>query len=329
LLSVKFSRAIIAVLVIVLVAALLVPVAGCKKDTVKGKTLRVAFSATPDAIDVVGYKMLQILESKGIKTEAVFCDGGPKAVQALLAKQADVACSSLEDIVNANLMAFALQRPKNLYAMVGRKDMTQVEDIVGGKVGAADPGSIANVIAERIFGNHGISKDQVTWMQIGGNKARAAALLAGNADAVFVYGGNYLILRAEGYPTITTMQSEFPGMHDDMWCSTKEWLPENETMAIEICKAQLEAAKWFREDKAGWLALAKEKVEGLEETIALQLYDVMLEMDMFPLNGLVSVESLTTTADFLSAAGVFPQQPISNWSDLKYMEEARKQLGIQ
>jgi len=326
---VKFSRAIIAVLVVALFAVLLVPVAGCKKDTVKGKTLRVAFSASPDAIDVVGYKMLQILESKGIKTEAMYLDGGPTAVQAVLAKQADVACNSLEDIVNAGFVAFALQRPKNLYAMVGRKDMTKVEDIVGGKIGAADPGSIANVIAERIFENHGISKDQVTWMQIGGNSARASALLAGNADAVFVYGGNYLILRAEGYPTITSMQAEFPGMHDDMWCSSKEWLAENEAMAIEICKAQLVAAKWFREDKAGWLALAKEKVEALDETIALQLYDVMYEMDMFPLNGLMSAASLTTTADFLSAAGVFPQQPISNWSDLKYMEEARKQLGIQ
>jgi ABC-type nitrate/sulfonate/bicarbonate transport system substrate-binding protein len=329
LLSVKFSRAIIAVLVVVLIAALLVPMAGCKKDTVTGKTLRVAFGAAPDAIDVVGYKMLQILESKGIKTEAIFVDGGPKSGQALLANQADVATCSLEDIVNAGLMAFALQRPRNLYAMVGRKGMTQVEDIVGGKLGAADPGSIANVIAEQIFLKHGVNRDQLTWMQIGGNSARAGALLAGNADAVFIYGSNYLRLQREGYPTLTTMQAEFPGLSDDMWVTTKEWLPKNEAMALEICKAQLQAAQWFREDKAGWLALALEKVEGLEEADALELYDVMYEMDMFPLNGLMSVESLTTTAAFLSAAGTIPDVPITDWSNLKYMDQAREELGIQ
>jgi len=324
----KRVRVLVGLLALMLVVAFLLPVAGCKKDTTKDKILRVAFSAAPDAIDVVGYKMIEILKARGINAEAIYCDGGPKAIQALLAGQADVACNSLEDIVNANMVAFALQRPKNMYSMVGRKDMTTVEQIKGGKIGAADPGSIANTIAERIFENHGLKKEDVTWMQIGGNKARAAALLAGNADAVFVYGGNYLILRAEGYPTLTTMQAEFPGLHDDMWCSERAWLDENGDVAQAICEAQIEAAKWFHEDKAGWLALCKERVEGLDEAVALQLYDVMTEMDMYPLDGLMTLETCATTSAFLITAGVIPDIPVSQWADLQYMEKAREKLGI-
>ncbi len=321
-------RVLVGLLALMLVVTFLLPVAGCKKETVEGKTLGVAFSASPDPIDIVGYKMVEILKTKGITVKVVFCDGGPKAVQAMLAGQADVAANSLEDICNAGLMAFGLSRPKNVYAMVGRKDMTKVEDIKGGKVGAADPGSIANTIAERIFEKYGVKKEDVTWMQIGGNKARAAALLAGNADAVFVYGGNYLILRAEGYPTVTTMQAEFPGMHDDMWCTTKEWLQANEDIAVEICKAQIEAAKWFHQSKSDWLALGREKIEGFDEAIASQLYDVLDEMNMYPEDGLMTAATLQTTADFLTAAGVIPEQPISNWSSLKYMDQAREELGI-
>jgi ABC-type nitrate/sulfonate/bicarbonate transport system substrate-binding protein len=324
----KRARLLVGIIALMVAVTLVLPVTGCKKETVKGKTLGVAFSASPDPVDIVGYKMMDILRTKGINVKVVFCDGGPKAVQAMLAGQADIAANSLEDICNAGLMAFGLSRPKNVYAMVGRKDMTKVEDIKGGKLGAADPGSIANTIAEKIFEKHGVAKEDLTWMQIGGNKARAAALLAGNADAVFVYGGNYLRLRAEGYPTITTMQEEFPGMHDDMWCTTKEWLAKNEALAVEICKAQIEAARWFHESKAAWMALGKEKIEGFDEVIAGQLYDVLDEMNMYPEDGLMTAQTLQTTADFLTAAGVIPQQPISNWSSMKYMDQARKDLGI-
>lgn len=324
----KRSRALVGIIAVLLVVAFLVPIAGCKKDTAKGKTLRVAFSAAPDAIDVVGYKIMEILKSEGISVDYAFYDGGLKAVQALLAGQADVAANSLEDISNANLIAFGLSRPKNLYTIVGKKGFTKVEDIRGGKLGAADPGSIANTIAEKIFEKHGIAKTDLTWMQIGGNGARAAALLAGNADMVVVYGSAYLTLRAEGFPAVDTMQAEFPGLHDDMWASTRDWLDKNSDLAVAIAKAQIEAAKWFHEDRAGWMALAKEKVEGLDEAIASQLYDVMTEMDMYPVDGLMSAQTCETTAKFLSDAGVIPVMPVSQWADLTYINKAREELGI-
>ena len=47
----KRSRALVGIIAVLLVVAFLVPIAGCKKDTAKGKNLRVAFSAAPDAID--------------------------------------------------------------------------------------------------------------------------------------------------------------------------------------------------------------------------------------------------------------------------------------
>ena len=81
-----------------------------------------------------------------------------------MAGQADVAANSLEDISNANLIAFALSRPKNLYTIVGKKGFTKVEDIRSGKLGAADPGSIANTIAEKIFEKHGIAKTEALFL---------------------------------------------------------------------------------------------------------------------------------------------------------------------
>ncbi len=324
----KRSRILISILVVLIVASVLVPVVGCKKDEVKGKALKVAFSASPDAIDVVGYKMMDILKSEGINIDYGFFDGGAKAIQAMLAGQVDVAASSIEDIVITNMTVFALNRPKNIYAMVGAPGMTKVEDIKGKKLGAADPDSIANVIATAIFDKHGIKHEDLTWVQIGGSGARTSALLAGKVDAVFVYGGKHIQLKEAGYPTLTTMPQEFPGLHDDMWCSTKEWLAANEPLAVAFAKAQLEAAKWFHENKAEWMALAKEKVEGLDDKVAEETYALFTEMDMYPLDGLMTNESLQTTANFVIQAGIIDNVPLEQWATTKYMDQAREELGI-
>ena len=319
----------IGLLIVVVLIASLVPVVGCaKKQTVQGKTLRVAFSATPDAIDVVGYKMMDILKNEGINVDYGFYDGGAKAIQALMAGQVDIAASSLEDIVATGMTVFALNRPKNIYAMVGAKGMTKVEDIKGKKLGAADPDSIANVIAEAIFAKHGIKHDDLTWVQIGGSGARTSALLAGKVDAVFVYGGKHIQLKQAGYPTLTTMQDEFPGLHDDMWCSTKDWLAANEDLAVAVCKAQIEAARWFHDKPDEWLALAKEKVEGLDDAVARQTYELFKGMDMYPVDGLMTERTLQTTADFLIQAGIIDNVPLESWATTKYMDQARRELGV-
>lgn len=325
----KKSTWLVGLVVALLMVSLIVSVAGCKKNPVQGKVLRVAFSSAPDAIDVVGYKIVEILKEAGIQAEAKFFDGGSKAVQAILAGQADISSNSLEDTINAGLMAFALSRPKNMYTMVGKPGMTSVEDIRGKVLGAADPGSIANIIAEAIFEKHGIDRNSVGWVQIGGGGSRTSALLSGRVDAVFVYGGNYLKLVEAGFSTLTTMGEEFPGLHDDMWVAPKDWLDANEALAVEVCKAQILAARWFHEKPDEWLAMALERVEGLERSTALALYEVLLDMDFYPVDGLMTQATLQATADFLIGAGEVPDVPVENWATMKYMNEARRVLGVQ
>jgi ABC-type nitrate/sulfonate/bicarbonate transport system substrate-binding protein len=312
-----------------MVASLVLSLSGCKKKpTVKGQTLKIAFSSAPDGIDVVGYKVAEILKAEGINVEYMYADGGPKAVQALLAGQAEVVATSLEDIVNAGLYGFALNRPKNLYTLVGSKSIKTLEDLKGKNLGAADPGSIANIIADAIFTKHNIPLDAVKRIQIGGNSARSSALLAGKVDAVWVYGGNYLKLRREGFTTLTTLVADYPGVHDDMWAAKKEWLDAHPDLAVAICKAQIAAAKWFKDKPDEWLALAKSKVEALDEVDAKELYNVLKENDMYPVDGLLTMETIKTTADFLIKAQSIPDKPVETWATDKYMNQARKELGI-
>jgi len=321
-------RALIVTLVLIISLTSVFTAVGCKKETVVGTTLRVAFSAAPDAIDVVGYKTMEILKGEGVTVDVMFLDGGQKAVMAILANQVDVAAAAIDGVVLAQMMTFALSRPRNLYAMVGSKDMTKVEDIRGRVIGAPDPGSVATSFEDAIFAKYGIAKESYSRLQIGGAGARTQALLAGRVDAVFVYGGKHVTLKKAGYPTLTTVNAEFPGMHDDMWSSTKTWLENNELLAVAICRAQIQAARWFHEKPDEWLAMALERAE-IEEADARELYALLLEMDMYPVDGLMTMETLRTTADFFVATDTIPDVPIEQWATVKYMDKAREELGIK
>jgi len=321
-------RALIVTLVLVISLTSVFAAVGCKKETVVGKTLRVAFSAAPDAIDVVGYKMMEILRGEGVAVDVMFLDGGQKAVMAILANQVDIAAAAIDGVVLAQMTAFALSRPRNLYAMVGSKGMTKVEDIVGRVMGAPDPGSVATSFEDAVFAKYGIAPESYSRLQIGGAGARTQALLSGRVDAVFVYGGKHVTLKKAGYPTLTTVNKEFPGMHDDMWSSTKTWLENNELLAVAICRAQIQAAIWFHEKPDEWLAMALELVE-IEEADARELYALLLEMDMYPVDGLMTLETLGTTADFFAATETIPDVPVEQWATVQYMDQAREELGIK
>jgi NitT/TauT family transport system substrate-binding protein len=323
------SRVWVTALVMMLIIVMFVPVAGCsKKPSVKGKTLRMAFSSAPEAIDVVGYKTAEILKEQGINVQVIMCDGGPKATQAILAGQADIASNTLNHILNSKMLAFALCRPKNMYTLVGAKDMKTIEDLKGKTLGAADPGSIANIIADNVFDKRKIPRDSVRRLQIGGNGARAAALLAGKVSGVWVYGGNHIKLRLQGYPTLAAVATDFPDICDDMWGATPEWLKKNEDLAVAVAKAQLQAAKWFKDKPDEWLAMALAKVEGLDKTVAQELYKALKEVDMYPLDGLLSAQSLQTTLNFLSQDGSIPKDTkIESFATLKYMDQARKEMA--
>ncbi len=326
----SFARHCLASALLLVLVLSIFSVAGCRRSAnVKGKTLRVVFSAAPDAIDTFGYRMVDILREQGIDVKVTLADGGSKAVQAILAGQADIGASQLDDVINGGLVAFALSRPKNTYAMVVQKNIKTMADLKGKVIGEADPGSAVNVISDAVMEKNGLPASQVKHVSIGGNGARAAALVAGKVDAIWTYGSNYLKLRAAGFPTLTTVPKELPGIHDDMWCAKKEWLDKNGDLAVAVAKAQLQAAKWFREKPEEWLKLAAEKVDGLDQNVAKELYTVLKDMDAYPLNGLMTADTVMDTFNFLSKAGAVPNKPMDSWATLKYMDQARKELGIK
>lgn len=293
------------------------------------KPLRAVFSSAPEAINMVGIKMLKILEEDGVDVKISYLDGGAKAVQAVLAGQADIASNAIDDTINSGLKAFALSRPKNMYAVVGQPGLDSLDDVPGKTLGAADVGSVANVFAEAVFEKHGIDRDSLTWAQIGGTTERASALLSGKVDLALVYGDQHVSLMNEGFETVAYVADEFPGLHDDLWIAEPEWLEANEDLAVALAEAQLKAAKWFHENPDEFVELSVEVVDGLEESVARQFYDLAKSIDMYPVDGLMTEESLTNTYQLFLDAGAVEETDIDKWTTTEYLDQARESLGIE
>jgi ABC-type nitrate/sulfonate/bicarbonate transport system substrate-binding protein len=303
-------------------------VAPTAEEGIEGKTVRFVFSSAPGAIDIVGVKITEILKEEGVNVDVTFLDGGAKAIQALLAGQADVASNAVDDAINSGLLAFALSRPRNMYAVVGEPGLDTLEEVEGKTLGAADPGSVANVFAEAIFKKHGISEDSLTWAQIGGSSSRTSALLSGKVDLALVYGDQHIALLNAGFETVTQVSDEFPGLHDDLWVASPDWLEDNEDLAVAIARAQLQAAEWFQNEPEEWVGLALETVEGIDEGVVRQFYDVAKGIDMYPTDGLMTEDSLTQTYQLFYDADAVEETELSAWSTTEYLDEAREQLGI-
>jgi len=292
----------------------------------ESKKVRMVFSSSPGAINIVGLKMTDILKDEGYDVDVSYLDGGAKAVQAVLAGQADVASNAIDDTINSGLVAFALSRPKNMYALVGKPGLKTLDQVPGHTLGAADTGSVANVFAEAIFEKNGIDKDSVTWAQIGGGSERTSALLSGKVDMAFVYGDQHISLMNEGYETITYVADELPGLHDDLWVTTPQWLEANPDTAVAIAKAQLKAAEWFHNNPDEFVEYAVANVEGLEPDVAKQFYDLASEIDMYPLDGLMTKDSLQQTYDLFLNAGAVEETDMDSWATTKYLDEARASM---
>ncbi len=145
------------------------------------------------------YLPLTIAEQRGyFKDEgldATIADfsGGSRALQAVVGGSADVVSGAFEHTVNMQfkgqrLRAFVLQgRAPQIVLGVNPKTMPNfktVADLKGKKIGVTAPGSSTNVMVNFILAKAGLKPSDVSIIGVGASSGAAAAMRAGQIDAL-------------------------------------------------------------------------------------------------------------------------------------------------
>ncbi|MEV7012873.1 PhnD/SsuA/transferrin family substrate-binding protein [Streptosporangium sp. NPDC051022] len=262
---------------------------------VQGRRISIASAAFPNPTLTGLYKVLELLESDfGVKAEFRLMDSTPLNA-ALIGGQVQVGHVSLGGLAaakdaGADLVAIAGNDQKNAFLVAGRSPAASLADLRGKPFAVSQNlTSIVGQTASRCFAQAGldVSKDvQLLHLSNIGQivESLEAGKIEGGMSATFRQAE--LELAKPGAYTVLCKGWEANPQLNDVWAVSRPWAEANRDLALALAVAEIKADRWTHDDRAGWLALAQAKIEGLSAEAAENNYRTLVtELDDWPVNG--------------------------------------------
>lgn len=211
---------------------------------------------------------------------------------------------------------------QNTFVLVVKKDVTDLKQLKGKKIGSQDATSLATAAIPGIFGAAGLQPADYSVVYLAGSAARAAALEAGSMDASMML---YSIATQLGKKTNGAWKvwgGGATGAPAAMWEGfvASESFRKNTAAANAFVKAMVGAYKSFYTADAAKMAkdaiaLELNELQGFEEetgTADLKLYQTM---KLFPEDGGLSEEMFTRMIDTLVGVNQLKKADVVAYKD--------------
>lgn len=136
------------------------------------------------------------------------------------------------------------------FALMGRKDIPNVQALKGKRVGIGQIGDAPSNYATELLKAYGLKARDVQWVPLGGDaNGRAAALQSGRVDATMLTAPAYFKMEEQGFKELTNLAD-----HPEIFASTtylmkKSTIAANPKLPELLIKAQAEAIQRFYDDK--------------------------------------------------------------------------------
>lgn len=289
-------------------------------------TLKIVQGSSPDYTQIALTKAIQILNDKGIATEFANVDDTDTATRSVIAGQSDIVVNSLYFGINARkaeipLVTIMADAQTLDYLLVSIPSITSVEQLVGGTVGINKPGDLGATVADQCLKFSKIDVTTVEFVQVGGTGARMAALISGQIMAAPAHAAEALNAQIEGGLNILVDCGKAIGSFLQTGAtSTEEWLAANPNLAQHFVDAYIDALRWAEDNKDEYIALSKEVLPEMSDSLRSPAYDVFKEAGLFAINGGLTPESIAKlVAIGLDASSI--EEPIPDtWYTMKYIE---------
>ena len=192
------------------------------------------------------------------------------------------------------LKVIYISQAKPEYVFVSRPEIPSLDDLAGKKVGYHAKGSQTEIFARALIRQKAPQVyDDVEFLGLEESSRRAQALVAGRMDATAVEAINLAQLKQEGdYHQLGTwgdLGGQAGAVVGTAWITTEEKYAEDKEQLTEFVKAMQEGYDRFYTDKDGWLALAKDKLPDVDQSLLPEVYEVYKGQDMYPRSGTPSL----------------------------------------
>lgn len=301
------------------------------------RTLRIAFGSQPDFTGVNNYKWIEEMEADGIIVEQLFFESSQDAFRALVVGEADVAPTGIISAVLLNqvggedvrVIAADIVAPS--YLLLSTPDITSDDQLIGQQVGISTPGDVSDTLTRYVFGLRGLDVDAIEFVQIGGTNARIQALLSGQISAGIAHAAEGLTAVEQGGLNYLYSFGEYiPGYLQHGLMAMNSWIEENEEFAQYLVDGFIETTRWAVDNKDEYIELSKKYIEGLDDDIRGQAYDIYLEVGIFGVNGGMEPDQLQGTIDIEESLGTFGGDtpiPVEQWADTRFVDDYLERNG--
>jgi NitT/TauT family transport system substrate-binding protein len=243
-------------------------------------SIKIGFSALePASLPVKVALDLGFFEKYGLDVELVSFDGDTLAVQALesgavqaISAGGAIALASARTEEPNVLVALVLSNPTDM--LVSRPDIETPEDLVGEDIAVSQFGGDSHASVLLSLKNFDIEPDEVTVVQVGGQSARIAAVVAGSVAAAPVDQTSEAAILEEGLNVLVKLSETGLKTPRHGLMVPTDFILENPNTVLAMTAAMLEAinAEFEQTDEAAqayadWAQLdiadAQAEVEGI------------------------------------------------------------------
>jgi ABC-type nitrate/sulfonate/bicarbonate transport system substrate-binding protein len=244
----------------------------------------------------------------GLDVDLVF-GSGAAGVALITSGDAVMTNSSMEQALQASAReaSFALmgsELNKGLFSLMAAKSITAVKDLKGKRVAVSALGDAPYNYSVALLEKFGLTARDIQWIAVGTDaNARAAALVAGRADATLLTAPQYFRIEEQGFTKLANM-SDFDDVYaSNVYLFRKATVAANPRLPELIIKAHAEAIKRFYDDKAfamkAYIVYDKQTEADVARIYDMNFKQNLLERIPYVLNS--SVTAIKEQADALPA----------------------------
>jgi NitT/TauT family transport system substrate-binding protein len=305
----------------------------------QGRTsLRIATGVTPPSLHNIWIHVAYergFFRANGIDvTEFLQLRGGPLVLQAISARQVEVAGADPEGLLAATgaghpIRAVAAPGARLSYIVAVRKEIGSIADLRGKVFAVSRPGAISQYLMFPLLERARVSRESVRWLGVGGGYERMLALLAGRVDGALLNVD--FALQAMDDPGIKLLQPVadiLPEYPVELLVLRRELLDTNAAAATAITQAVIQACRYIVKNKVGTIEVAKKYTPGMNETVLSRAYDELLRIQAFGVNGGMTPANLQMAHDLaLQNRQIAGAVPLDAWADFRFQQRALDALG--
>ncbi|MGH7768629.1 MAG: ABC transporter substrate-binding protein, partial [Candidatus Binatia bacterium] len=152
------------------------------------------------------------------------------------------------DLAGADLTILAHTMPSVIHALMVKPEIKRPEDLKGKKIAISSFGSLTDFLVRSILKKKGLNPDRdVSFVQIGGDAERLAALNQGVADAAAISFPGYARAQKLGFAMLWDSSKEinYPWMEI---VTRRATIQRDRDMVLNYMKAHLEGIALFKRD---------------------------------------------------------------------------------